>query len=41
MTVNQYDFINDEIYMSVLGLNLTEGNFLGITILGEKYKITK
>lgn len=36
MTINQYDFVNNNIYINVLGLNLTEGNFLGTTILGEK-----
>ena len=41
MTINQYDFVNNNIYINVLGLDLTEGNFLGTTILGKKDIVLK
>ncbi len=36
MTVNQYDFINNKVYLNILGLNLTEGAFLHTHEIGEK-----
>ena len=36
ISINKYDFISDSFYINVLGLNLTESDFLGIIELGRK-----